>query len=77
MSGRTRVELKVWASTVGGLLAGVVLAVLEALADQPAMLEGLPAWARFLIIAATPAIVTFAGGYAAPHTRRPDLSAGE
>lgn len=75
--GRTKIELKVWASTVASLVAGVVLAVLEAFTAQPALLEGLPGWARFLIITASPALVTFLAGYAAPHTTRPDLeSAG-
>lgn len=73
-TGISRIELKAWAATVGSLAAGLVLAVLEALADNPAMLEALPAWARFLIIACTPALVTFLAAYAAPHTRRPDLA---
>lgn len=69
------VELKVWAATVGALFASMAVAILEALADEPALLEALPAWARFLIIVCGPTLVVFLGSYAAPHTKRPDLEA--
>lgn len=76
-TGKSRVELKVWAATVGSLGAGLVLAVLEAVTAQPAMLEVLPAWARFLVIACAPTLVVFLSSYVAPHTSRPDLTPAE
>lgn len=73
-SGRTRIELKVWVTTAVTFLISCVVAVAEAVADNPAVLDGMPAWARFLILAIVPAVVVFGAGYAAPHTDRPDLT---
>lgn len=67
-NARRRVDLKVIASTAGGVTAGLVLAVLESLVAQPALLEGVPAWLRFLLIAAAPGLIVFLSGYAAPPT---------
>ena len=64
------VESKVkWASVLA-FAAGIVVAILNAVQDSPGMLGSLPAWAQALILAIAPALVTFLGGYAAPHTSR-------
>lgn len=61
-----RLDLKVAATSGGALLAGVVLAGLEALVAQPALLEGLPPVLRFLVIAAGPTLIVFLSGVAVP-----------
>lgn len=85
---RKRVDLKVIASTIGGLGAGLLLATLEALVSQPALLEGLSPWLRFLVIAAGPGLIVFLSGCVPPskeeskdsvkarHARREDTAEG-
>ncbi len=64
------IESKVKASAVAAFVVGAVLAALNAVRDNPDLLGPLPTWAQTLIIALAPALITFLGGYAAPHTRR-------
>lgn len=64
------VEAKVKASTWSALAAGMVLAVVNAVQDQPGILGPLPEWAQFLILAVLPPLAVFLAGYAAPHTPR-------
>lgn len=66
-----RIETKVTVATVGGLIAGVALAVLTAVQGDPTVIAGLPDWVQFVFIAALPPVLAFLGGYAAPHTHRP------
>lgn len=58
---------KVLAATIGTLLASLVLAVLTSLVNDPqalqAVQDALPAWLRFVIVAALPTLVTFVAGY--------------
>ena len=67
-----RIESKVTVATIASLFAGVALAVLTAVQSDPTVISGLPPTAQFLIIAALPPVLTFLGGYAAPHTHRGD-----
>lgn len=68
------VETKVWASTVGALLAAAALAIVNGVTADSALLGSLPGWAQFVIILAVPPIVAFLSGYAAPHTHRPPVA---
>ena len=62
------VETKVKTTTWATLAASVLLANINAVQDQPGILDPLPAWLQFLIIATIPPVATFLSGYAAPHT---------
>lgn len=64
------VEAKVKWSALGSLLAGLVLALLNAVVADSSILGGLPAWAQFVVVTGAPVLVTFLSGYAAPHTAR-------
>ncbi|WP_017602352.1 hypothetical protein [Nocardiopsis lucentensis] len=66
-----KIETKVTVATFLSLAAGVALAVLTAVQSDPTVIGGLPEPAQFVIIAALPPVLTFLGGYAAPHTARP------
>lgn len=63
------VEVKVVATAGVSLVAGIVVAVGSALLADAHILDGLPEWARFLILAAIPPILGFAAGYATPSNR--------
>lgn len=63
------VEIKVVAAASAGLLASVSYAVLDALARDHAVLDGLPEVWRFVILAAIPPTLTFLAGYAVPSNR--------
>lgn len=63
------VEIKVVAAAAGGLLGTVAYAVLDALARDHAVLDGLPDWARFVILAAIPPVLSFLAGYVVPSNR--------
>lgn len=64
----SKVSAKVWASTLGTLAVSLALAILTALVNDPAtlqqVLDAVPAWLRFLLVAALPTLVTFLAGYA-------------
>lgn len=64
------VESKVKWASVAAFVAGVLVAVLNTVQDNPGLIAALPKWAQALIIAIAPALVTFLSGYAAPHTSR-------
>lgn len=71
------VEKKVTWATVGSYLAGVaLLALLNTVADDPSLIAGLPDWLEAIVLPLLPGIVTFAAGYFAHHTPRPDLEEG-
>jgi len=63
------VEVKVIASTALTLMASIFYAVVNAVQAQPDILNGLPPWARFLVIAALPPLLTFLAGYQVPSNR--------
>lgn len=65
-----KVESKVKWSAVAAFVAGVVVAILNAVQDNPDLLGSMPTWAQTVIIALAPALLAFLGGYAAPHTAR-------
>jgi hypothetical protein len=63
----SKVSAKVWASTLATLAVSLVLAVVTALINDPAtlqqVLDAVPSWARFVILATLPTLVTFLAGY--------------
>jgi hypothetical protein len=63
------IEVKVIAATGATLLASVAFAVLDALAHHTEILDALPEWLRFVILAAIPPVLTFLAGYAVPSNR--------
>jgi hypothetical protein len=54
----------VWA-TAAGTLVGVVVAVLNAVQDNPSLLGGLPTWAQSLLLIIIPPLLTGLAGYQA------------
>lgn len=63
------VEIKVIAATAATLTVSIAFAVLDAIAHNPAVLDGFPVWSRFVIVAAIPPVLTFLAGYATPSNR--------
>lgn len=70
MATSAPVEPKVKWASVAAFLAGVLVAVLNTVQDNPGLIDGLPKWAQAIVIAIAPALVTFLAGYAAPHAAR-------
>lgn len=70
----SKVSPKVWASTLAALALSLVVAILTAVVNDPAALaaalDALPAWLRFIVVAALPTLVTFLAGYAKRDTTR-------
>lgn len=66
-----RIEVKVLVSSAVTLLAGVLVALCNAVLADSSVLGGLPAWAQFAILAAAPAVLAFAAGYAKTSNRVP------
>jgi hypothetical protein len=67
---RAPVETKVQAAAWWTLAASVGVALGNATLADSTILGPAPGWAQFLILAALPPVVTFLGGYAAPHSPR-------
>lgn len=63
------IEVKVIAATAVPLLASVAYAVINAVQAQPDILNGLPPWLRFIIIASLVPLLTFFSGYQMPSNR--------
>jgi hypothetical protein len=63
------IEVKVIAATGATLLASVAFAVLDALAHHTEILDALPEWLRFVVLAAIPPVLAFLAGYAVPSNR--------
>ena len=63
------IEVKVVVASLLTLLCGVAYAVIDAVSHSPHILDGLPEWSRFVILAAVPPVLTFLGGYATPSNR--------
>jgi hypothetical protein len=64
------IETKVVASTLLGLLAAVVLAALNYVGGDAAVLAAVDPVLRGLMLAVIPPLASFVGGYAAKHTPR-------
>lgn len=63
------VEVKVVVAALVVLLANVAYAVISAISADAHILNDLPEWARFVILAAIPPVLGFIGGYAVPSNR--------
>ncbi len=70
------IEAKVLASAGAAAVIGVVIAVLNAVQNDPSLLGSLPTWLQSVILVAIPTVLTFLAGYSTPHTPRPDLGQG-
>ncbi|MYR61127.1 holin [Streptomyces sp. SID625] len=69
------VESKVgWATAAAYLASSGLLGVLGAVQDNARILEPLPDAVSSLLLALIPGMLTFAAGWKARHTPRPDLS---
>lgn len=73
---RAIVELKVIGATAAAGVVGVGATVLNQTVGDEQLLGGLPVWAQTLITMLVPPVATFAAGWSARHTPRPDLAAG-
>jgi hypothetical protein len=56
-------EVKVIASSVTTLLMGCILAIVISVQDDPQIIQGLPVWLQFIIIAILPPVAAWLGGY--------------
>jgi hypothetical protein len=65
------IEAKVIASTAATFVVSLVLAVLNDIEDNHALLgTSLPTWSQSVIIAIIPTAITFVSGYLTRHTPR-------
>lgn len=64
------VETKVTAATLATGLAGVVLALLTWLQDNPGLISALPDTYEGMLWLLVPVLITFISGWLAPHTPR-------
>ena len=62
-AGASAVSPKVWLSTIGSLIAGIVLAILMAIQDGSLDLAGLPTWLSAVITVILPPVIAFISGY--------------
>jgi len=60
------IEIKVVLSTAGTLVASMILAIINAVSDNPSLLSGLPLWLQFVLITIIPPIIAFLTGYVTP-----------
>lgn len=67
---RWKIELKVVAATAATFAVSILMAVLNLVQDNHALLGSLPSALQFVILAVIPTAVTFLGGYLAKHTPR-------
>jgi hypothetical protein len=58
-----KAEVKVWASAMGTLFIGVLLAVLNAVLADSTILGSLPSALQTLILVVIPPIISFLSGY--------------
>jgi hypothetical protein len=58
------VEIKVWAASLGTLLASIVLAVLNAVLADNTILGNMPPVLQTLILVIIPPVIAFLSGYA-------------
>jgi len=64
------VEAKVKASTTATFLAGLVIAVLNAVVADNSLLGPLPVWLQAPLLTLVPTALTWLAGYQARHTPR-------
>ncbi|WP_326764342.1 holin [Streptomyces sp. NBC_01591] len=64
------VETKVKAASAGAFLAGLAVAVLNAITADSSLLGPLPSWGQAPLLALVPAALTWLAGYQARHTVR-------
>jgi len=64
------VEAKVKAASTGAFLAGLAIAMLNAVVADNSLLGPLPAWLQAPLLALVPTALTWLGGYQARHTPR-------
>ena len=64
------VEAKVKAASTATFLAGLVIAVLNAVVADSSLLGPLPVWLQAPILALVPTALTWLAGYQARHTSR-------
>lgn len=69
----SNVEAKVKKSALAGLIASLVLALLNAVVGNSAILGGFPAWLQFVLITCAPTLAVFLSGYAAKHESKPPV----
>lgn len=74
MPANAPVEAKVKAATTGTLLVSLLLAVLNTAAADSTLLDPLPDWLQFIVVALIPPAVTLLAGYQARHTPRGPVS---
>lgn len=61
-------EVKVKASAVASVVAGAVVAILNQVVGNAALMGGLPPWLQFVILLAAPGVIAWLGGYSMPST---------
>ncbi|MFC9752974.1 holin [Streptomyces sp. NPDC056921] len=64
------VEAKVKAASAATLLAGLAVALLNAIVADSSLLGPLPSWMQAPLLALAPAALTWLAGYQAKHTVR-------
>ncbi|MFJ2848338.1 holin [Streptomyces rubiginosohelvolus] len=64
------VEAKVKAASTGAFLAGLAIAMLNAVVADNSLLGPLPAWLQAPLLALVPTALAWLGGYQARHTPR-------
>lgn len=65
-----KIELKVIASTAAAFAVSIVVAVLNVVQDNHALLGSISSPLQFILLAAIPTAVTFMSGFLAKHTSR-------
>jgi hypothetical protein len=71
------IERKVtWATAAAYLTSSGLLGVLAAVQDNARILEPMPDSLSPLVLSLVPGLITFAAGWKARHTPRPDLDEG-
>ncbi|MFB6717624.1 MULTISPECIES: holin [unclassified Streptomyces] len=64
------VEVKVKAASAASFVAGIAIAVLNAVVADSSLLGPLPSWLQAPLLALVPAALTWLAGYQARHTVR-------
>ncbi|MFF2226297.1 holin [Streptomyces globisporus] len=64
------VEAKVKAASTGAFLAGLAVAMLNAVVADSSLLGPLPSWLQAPLLALVPTALAWLGGYQARHTPR-------
>ncbi|WP_329592100.1 holin [Streptomyces sp. NBC_01362] len=64
------IEAKVKAASAGAFLAGLAVAVLNAITADSSLLGPLPSWVQAPLLALVPAALAWLAGYRAKHTVR-------